>query len=158
MTKRTSEQVAKAFWKKVNKNGAIQPHCPELGRCWLWMASLRDKKYGQFWLNGKNKNAHVAAWILTFGAIPNNLYVLHKCDNKLCVNPDHLYIGSQKQNIEDAVKKGRMGKLTPNVLEQLQKEYLHVIEGELTLKELAIQFGVTDSAIRWVIKRDKIAG
>ena len=87
------------FWKKVNKNAP--------NNCWEWTASLDSKFYGQFRLNGKNILAHRLSWIILVGLIPDNLCVLHKCDNTKCINPDHLWLGTQQDNIKDMFKKGR---------------------------------------------------
>jgi len=92
--------VEERFWKNVKKTDS----------CWLWTARGRcgSLGYGQFWLGYKDgkTTAHRAAWILTFGD-PKDLYVLHKCDNPLCVNPDHLFLGTQQDNVRDCFSKGR---------------------------------------------------
>ncbi len=75
--------------------------------CWLWTANVA-RRYGQFHLNGKPTPAHRASWILYRGNIPQRAYVCHHCDVKLCVNPSHLFIGTQADNIQDAFRKGRV--------------------------------------------------
>jgi hypothetical protein len=88
------------FVKKVikTKNG-----------CWLWSGSIRNKSgYGGFNLNGKTMYAHRAAYILYKEEIPEGLLICHKCDNRLCVNPEHLFLGTAKDNWQDAVNKGRI--------------------------------------------------
>ena len=82
------------FWRKVDKKGPIHPiH----GRCWVWTGSKVGKGYGQ----------HRRSWKIHFGEIPDGLYVLHKCDNPLCVNPSHLFLGTPKDNVQDMLEKGR---------------------------------------------------
>lgn len=75
--------------------------------CIEWAKSRNNDGYGQERYNGKTMRAHRAAWIKTNGFIPDGLYVLHKCDNRACVNIDHLYLGTQKDNMRDARIRGR---------------------------------------------------
>lgn len=84
--------------------------------CWEWIASLNTNGYGQFRFRETNYPAHRAAWILFRGEIPadkttayGTMQVLHRCDNPVCVNPDHLFLGTQTDNINDAVGKNRWG-------------------------------------------------
>jgi len=93
------------FWDKVHKTDG----------CWIWTGAKRTPKnpgsYGKFATGGHKKQtnyaAHRYAWILKNGPIPDGFCVLHKCDNRLCVNPDHLFIGTQQDNADDMVSKGR---------------------------------------------------
>lgn len=79
--------------------------------CWLWKAGTTGGKmpYGKFWLNGTYMKAHRASYILHIGGIPDGACVCHKCDTPLCVNPEHLFIGSKRDNAIDMVTKGRGG-------------------------------------------------
>jgi hypothetical protein len=87
------------FWSKVD----IQSE----NDCWNWIAGVDTPGYGGFKYNGKKISSHVMAWILTNGEVPNKLWVLHICDNRLCCNPRHLFLGTQLDNNRDMFKKGR---------------------------------------------------
>ena len=95
--------------------------------CWEWIGTT-TQGYGSFYLNSMCY-ASRASWIIHNGGIPNNLHVLHKCDNKLCVNPDHLYLGSSTDNaIDRKAIRYHMGELW--LIERLVKKC------ERTLKDL----------------------
>lgn len=88
------------FWSKVDKKGSIHPiH----GQCWVWVGAIFSDGYGQ--LNGRR--AHRLSWELHFGKIPEGLCICHKCDNPLCVNPTHLFLGTHQDNMKDRDIKGR---------------------------------------------------
>lgn len=77
--------------------------------CWLWKAGLRGKTgYGAFKLNGKVVDAHRVSYQINIGEIPDGMCVCHSCDNRLCVNPNHLFLGSAKSNWKDGFDKGRI--------------------------------------------------
>ena len=90
------------FWSKVEKRSGAE--------CWPWLASKAHFGHGQFKVGGKHGScvhAHRVAWELTFGDIPAGAVVRHRCDNPPCVNPAHLVIGTQDDNINDRVRRGR---------------------------------------------------
>ena len=78
--------------------------------CWEWRGSLTKQGYGQVTrrdMKPKGWMAHRLAWVLAYGPIPKGLWVLHKCDNRPCINPLHLFLGTQSDNVRDCVAKGR---------------------------------------------------
>lgn len=80
-----------------------------MSKCVIWEGPIwAQGRYGMDKINGKCMGAHRAAWIRKNGKIPKNINVCHKCDNGLCVNVDHLFLGSQKENMADCFNKGRI--------------------------------------------------
>jgi hypothetical protein len=82
---------------------------PELGECWEWMGCRLEKRggHGHCWFQGKAQYVHRLAHRAWRGEIPDNLRVLHKCDNPPCLNPEHLYLGTPADNVRDMIERGR---------------------------------------------------
>lgn len=76
--------------------------------CWIWTGCVNSTGYGTICVDRKMKNTHRLSWELHRGKVPENMLVLHRCDIPSCVNPNHLYIGDQKQNLNDGQTKGRV--------------------------------------------------
>lgn len=118
-TKRVDGPIRERFEAKVDRNGPVPEHRPELGPCHVWIGAkqpegyghLRDHK-GEAGPPDMHYRAHRLAWILANGPIPDGLLVRHKCDRPSCVNLAHLELGTQKQNIGDVITRGRLGPRT----------------------------------------------
>ena len=85
-----------------------EKYMPEpMSGCFLWTASVGEKGYGVFWTGRKTTGAHIASYLIHVGEVPDGLRVLHRCDVRCCVNPKHLFLGTDKDNTQDMIKKGR---------------------------------------------------
>lgn len=116
-----------------------------VGGCLEWTGSRHvQTHYGLFWRNGRNELAHRQAWLIFVGEIPEGLCVLHRCDNRRCVDVNHLFLGTRTDNHKDMVMKGRMVvpnlKLNPDIVREIRAS------GE-NQPTTARRFGVTQSTV-----------
>lgn len=105
------------FYSKINKTDT----------CWLWLGTKGKSGYGAFWLNTKPVRAHRLSYVLKYGSFDQSLYVCHHCDNPSCVNPEHLFLGTNKDNMDDGYKKGRI----KWVVAELKKAVTHCPYGHM---------------------------
>lgn len=108
MANYTRIPMEERFWKKVNKHGPVVTGMRT--RCWEWIGNLSSTGYGVIALPGRGSPrvlAHRYSYELKHGPFDKSLFVLHHCDNPLCVRPSHLYTGSQAQNMRDMKVRGR---------------------------------------------------
>lgn len=149
---RTSPDVrAENFWRQINKH--------TLSGCWEYTGKALKSGYGNIGIGSIGSDrvqiqAHRYSWILTRGPIPEGICVLHRCDNRLCVNPSHLFLGTKKDNTADAIAKGRhhcgernkKAKLTTEQVIEMRR----LRKQGLTLRELAEQFPVTQTVVQQI--------
>lgn len=136
---------SKRFWSKVDISDPDE--------CWKWLACTGSDGYGRFTIHGRIWNAHRVAWTLTYGPIPDGLCICHHCDNRICCNPCHLFLGTHKDNAIDSASKGRRAwKITKEGVRALRD--LHAT-GRWTYQELADEFGVDASYAHQIVNRQR---
>jgi hypothetical protein len=144
------------FWSKVDKDGPVPDACPDLGACWLWMSStFTDSGYGQFWLNGTNRRAHIVSYEWAKGET-GGAQVQHLCNIVICVRPTHLALGTPAENTAYAVAHGRMAHGERHGMTALTDEDVRMIrrlarEGTQQII-LARRFGLGKSAMSSLIR------
>ncbi len=94
---RFSASAVERFEARLNKTAT----------CWLWTGAVIVHGYGNLRIRDDNTAAHRMSWELAYGPVPEGLWVLHRCDVKLCVRPDHLFLGTHRDNMNDMKAKGR---------------------------------------------------
>ncbi len=127
--------------------------------CWIYQGRKDTYGYGQVWWRDKEWRAHRMFYMYHKGEIPAGLFACHKCDNPPCVNPDHIFLGTNNDNVQDCVRKGRQrssrgvkhhsAKLTPHqVVEARMRHFC----GETTAS-LASAYGIVESAMYKILRR-----
>ena len=140
--------IEQRFFNKIKKTET----------CWNWlgatMGGKEGSRYGHLKIKKKAVYAHRISWELTNGKIPSGLCVLHKCDNSICVNPSHLWLGTKKDNMRDKEKKGRHGirKLTLKDVFSIRNLYK---EGKKSQAELGRIFNVSRTSIHLIVKNKR---
>jgi len=131
------------FWNKVNKAGP--------NGCWEWTGCAHGRGYGYFWLDGVMKLSHRVSWMFEHGPIPageghHGTCVLHRCDNTSCVNPDHLWLGTNADNNRDKAEKGRASRLPgeSHGRAKLTEADVHAIRADSRYQRvIAAEYGVS---------------
>lgn len=150
------EKTIRKFWSRVRIDNP--------NKCWEWTGTKTKAGYGCIWIGGRkgnNRRAHRVSWeIANSQSVPNQLYVLHHCDNPICVNPDHLFLGTQKDNSDDMRSKGRavyphdethpFAKLNWIKVKEIREKYSNGI----FQKQIAKEYGVAQTTI-WQVLHHK---
>ncbi len=139
------EKLIARFWK----------HVKIIGDCWEWQAARDDHNYGRFRITQKKcERAQRVAWMIENGMdIPSGLFVLHKCDNPPCVRPDHLILGTQKDNMQDCIKKGRASMppyrfgINHTSIKFSKEQALAIIADKRPVEIVAAEYGVCTKTI-----------
>lgn len=137
--------IRKPIQKRFENLVQMEP----MSGCWLWVGTTWPNGYGSFTIiRGKQENTHRTSWKLYRDLIPEKMLVLHKCDTPSCVNPDHLFLGINKDNTQDMIKKGRSAKGEKNGRAKLSPEQvLKIREDDRLGTVIAPEYGVTPTMI-----------
>lgn len=131
-------------------------------RCWKWRGSTKPNGYGSFYDGTKVDYSHRVSYRLYSGEIPSGLCVLHKCDNRLCVNPAHLFLGTKKDNASDKVSKGRQRAGAKHPMAKLSKAQVsnirRLLRGQTSQRVIAELFSISQQQVskiktkkRWIL-------
>lgn len=134
--------------------------CPTEDKCWNWLSSKTKQGYGKLGFKKHNQLAHRISWELFRGKIPEEMQVLHKCDNPSCVNPRHLWLGTNADNVADRVKKNRTRigdrRGEKNGMARFTEEDIKTIRSlypEFTQAEIGKRFGIHQSVVSAIVLR-----
>lgn len=138
---------APSFWDNVNKTDG----------CWEWTSQVNNKGYGILTGDGQIHMAHRCSWMIHKGPIPKGLFVLHKCDNRRCVNPDHLFLGTHEDNMRDMVAKKRQAVGSKVASSKLTEEAVRQIralrQSGMKYREIAEAFGLSTYHVKDICHR-----
>ena len=137
------------FWDKVDVRSS--------GDCWEWKRSKSWNGYGKFWDGTKIEGAQRMAWRLAHGDIPHGLYICHHCDNPGCCNPNHLFAGTQMDNMADMKQKGRSHRnrgVKLNIDEVFEIRRLYSAGG-ITHREIGKMFNISRRHIGQIVNNKR---
>ena len=133
---------------EVSKERFAKKYVVDSNGCFIWQGKPHTAGYGVFGRNGDQDFAHRYAWFFASGRWPEKgMFVCHSCDNPLCVNPDHLFLGTHQDNVKDAVAKNRMGaphKLSKEIRDKILAEYR---QGGIFQRDLAKKYNTSQATV-----------
>ena len=142
-------QALALFWSRIDRTAT----------CWLWRGPVSQRGYGTTRLTSQGKrllHVHRLMWTLSVGTIPQGLHVLHHCDNRICVNPAHLFLGTNQDNIADKRRKGRGARGTAighGKLTEQQVYAIRALQGTMTQGTIGAMFGVSHALVSDIHRR-----
>lgn len=142
-----AEAKVEWFYQRVDQS--------DLSGCWLWTGGINNRGYGTMSFNGKSMLVHRFSYLMTNGEIPDGLFILHSCDNPLCIHPGHLHAGTQKQNQQEMQSRGRCyvgfgSGLTADAVRDIRQNHPLGIP----IDTLAKKYNVSARAVRKVVRGD----
>lgn len=150
------------FWSKVDRSGPVPGHAQHLGPCWLWLGAHNSRGYGHMKVRGAVAPAHRMSWVLANGPLPlgggyHGTCVLHRCDNPGCVNPAHLFAGSNADNMADMKRKRRSPCGADHPRSRLTAERVRGIrvrsQQGVRQADIASEFGISGALVSMVVTR-----
>lgn len=148
------QKLIRRFFSKVDIRGENE--------CWIWLGFIQVNGYGQVSYKGKPSKTHRISWLVHNGEIPEGMHVLHRCDNKKCINPKCLWLGTQQENVEDMLNKNRgyvpkgdkhgRSKLVLKEVIEIKEKYN---TGKYTYNNLSKEYNVSAVQIFRIVKNEQ---
>lgn len=138
------------FWTRVDRSGG-----PDA--CWEWQGAKQATGYGNLQIDGRSVRAHRLAWSLAHGPVPDGMLVCHRCDNRPCCNPAHLFLGTHAENLADMAAKGRSSRGSHRPATTLTVKDVRGIRARVAAGEprsaVARDHGISNSAVSMIVRR-----
>ena len=142
------KDIKSRFWSKVNKGP----------KCWMWIGGVSSSGYGTSYIPPNSMSSHRVSWTIKYGSIPKGMFICHRCDNKLCVRPSHLFLGTQKDNMIDASEKKRLGKAkgqTHGRSKLTEKQVKHIRIDHRFHRIIALEYNINKDAVGKIKRKER---